>query len=61
MQVGGGAPAGLAGAVGDIGEVAGADAAGVVVLDLELVVTGVGGIVAGAHEALESPGAFGAG
>lgn len=61
VQVGGGAPAGLAGAVGDVGEVAGVDAAGLVVRDLELVVTGVGSVVAGAHEALEGPGAVGAG
>lgn len=61
LQVGGRAPAGLARAVGYIGEVAGVDAAGVVVRDLELVVAAVGGVVAGADEALESPGALGAG
>lgn len=61
VQVGGGAPARLASAVGDVGEVAGVDATGLVVGDLELVVTGVGGVVAGANETLEGPGAVGAG
>lgn len=61
MKVGGRAPACLASAVANIGEVAGIDAAGFVVSHLELVVTAVGGVVAGADEALESPGAVGAG
>lgn len=61
LKVGGRAPTGLARAVGDIGEVAGVDAAGVVVGDLELVVAAVCGVVAGADEALEGPGALSAG
>lgn len=61
LEVGWGAVAGLASAVGDVGEVTGVDAAGVVVDDGELVVAAVGGVVAGADEALESPGALGAG
>lgn len=61
LKVGGGAVAGLASAVGDVGEVAGVDAAGVVVDDAELVVAAVGGVIAGADEALKGPGALGAG